>query len=327
MSTLNRKLTIAPMMNRTDRHFRYLMRIIAPHALLYTEMITTDALLHGNRQQLLQHHEAEYPLAIQLGGNNPEHLAQCAVIVEDMGYDEVNLNVGCPSPRVQSGQFGACLLAKPALVAECVLQMRHSVQIPITIKTRIGIDDQDSYEEIFEFVDCVSKAGCNVFIIHARKAWLQGLSPKENRHIPELQYEVVYQLKKDLPELDFIINGGLKKEASILQQLNYVNGVMIGRMAYQDPYFMAQIDRALFADKMQPLPDRYEILDIFMRYVEQQLQHGVPLGRMSRHILSMFANQPNARSYRRSISENAYRAGAGIAVLQTAIKKTRLEHA
>ena len=318
---LNRKFSIAPMMDHTDRHFRYFMRIISPHALLYTEMITTGALIHGDRQRFLEHNADEYPLAIQLGGSNPEDLAICAVIAEEAGYDEVNLNVGCPSDRVQSGKFGACLMAEPGLVSECISKMSDAVDIPITVKTRIGIDDKDSYEELTAFIDFVKQAGCETFIIHARKAWLNGLSPKENREVPPLQYETVYQLKKDFPELDFIINGGFTTQDTIMEQYEYIDGVMVGRAAYQNPYLLAEIEQSLFGDGAS-LPTRYEILERFIEYVQQNLNQGVYLGHMTRHILGLFLGQPGARAYRRYISENAYKKGADVEVILAAMEKT-----
>jgi len=318
---LNRKLSIAPMMDHTDRHFRFFMRIVSPHAMLYTEMITTGALIHGDRQRFLQHHVDEYPLAIQLGGSDPGDLATCAVIAEEAGYDEVNLNVGCPSDRVQSGKFGACLMAEPELVAEGISRMSQSVNIPVTVKTRIGIDEMDSYEELSAFINCVKKSGCNTFIIHARKAWLNGLSPKENREVPPLQYETVYQLKKDFPELDFIINGGFTTQNSIMEQYAQVDGVMIGRAAYQNPYLLAEIEQSLFGNKTSQVT-RCEILEKFMDYIQQNLDQGVYLGHMTRHILGLFFNQPGARAYRRYISENAYQEGAGVEVIRIAMEKT-----
>jgi len=320
-SKLNRKLSIAPMMDHTDRHFRYFMRIISPHALLYTEMITTGALIHGDRQRFLEHHADEYPLAIQLGGSEAEDLATCAVIAEDACFDEVNLNVGCPSDRVQSGRFGACLMAEPELVAEGIAKMSHHVDIPVTVKTRIGIDDKDSYEELSAFINIVKQAGCDTFIIHARKAWLSGLSPKENREVPPLQYETVYQLKRDFPELDFIINGGFTTEDAIIEQYQHVDGVMIGRAAYQNPYLLAELEQALFSAET-PLLTRGEILERFIEYIQQNLDAGVYLGHMTRHILGLFLGQAGARAYRRYISENAYKEGAGVAVVRGAMEKT-----
>ncbi len=317
----HRKLTVAPMMDHTDRHFRSFMRIISPHALLYTEMITTGALIHGDRQRFLEHSIDEYPLAIQLGGSDPDDLAECAAIAEGAGYDEVNLNVGCPSDRVQSGRFGACLMAEPELVAEGVSKMLQRVNIPVTVKTRIGIDDQDSYEELTAFIDCVKQAGCETFIVHARKAWLNGLSPKENREIPPLQYDTVYQLKQDFPELDFIINGGFTTQDAIMQQFQHVDGVMIGRAAYQNPYLLAEVDQALYASDA-PIPSRYDILEKFIDYVQHNLDQDVYLGHMSRHILGLFLHQPGARAYRRYISENGYKKGAGVEVIRCAMEKT-----
>lgn len=316
---LDRRLSIAPMMRRTDRHFRYLMRIISPHALLYTEMISTEALIHGQRQRLLKHHPYEHPLAIQLGGNNPKDLATCAVISEDAGYDEVNLNLGCPSDRVNSGGFGACLISKPYLVAECIAQMAQRVRIPVTIKTRTGIDKQGGYEKLFEFIDCLKKAGCRTFIIHARQAWLGGLNPKQNRHIPPLQYHLVYQLKKDLPKLEIIINGGLTTKENILRQYRYVDGVMIGRAAYRDPYLLAKVENSLFRNE-QTLPNRRDILVKFMEYVQSNLDQGAHLKHMFRHINGLFLGQPNARSYRRIINENTCKKNS-IQAIQTAMEQ------
>jgi len=311
----DRKLSIAPMMDRTDRHFRYFLRLISKHTLLYTEMITSRAIVHGDRDHLLDYSEREHPLALQVGGSDPAELSACTQIAEDMGYDEVNLNVGCPSDRVQSGKFGACLLAEPELVAECVGTMQNNVSIPVTVKMRLGIDDRDSYEELISFVQTVSAAGCKTFIMHARKAWLNGLSPKENREIPPLEYEKVYQLKKDFPELEIIINGGFTSMAEIKIQLPHVDGVMIGRAAYQNPYLLAEADRMIFNDNSGP-PSRDEILDKFRGYVKQQLSLGVPLNAMTRHILGLYQGQPGARTFRRNISENAHKPGAGIEVLQ-----------
>jgi len=309
------------MMDHTDRHFRYFMRIISPHSLLYTEMITTGALIHGDRQRFLEHHADEYPLAIQLGGSEPEDLATCAVIAEEAGFDEVNLNVGCPSDRGQSGRFGACLMAEPELVAEGIAKMSQGVDILVTVKTRIGIDDKGSYGELSAFINTVKQAGCDTFIIHARKAWLNGLSPKENREVPPLQYETVYQLKKDFPELEFVINGGFNTQESIMEQYQHVDGVMIGRAAYQNPYLLAELEQAIF-DAETPLLTRGEILERFIEYIQQNLDTDVYLGHMTRHILGLFLGQPGARAYRRYISENAYKEGAGVEVVRAAMEKT-----
>ena len=302
------------MMDRTDRHFRYFLRLISRHTLLYTEMITLHAIIHGDRLRLLGYSEREHPLALQIGGSVPAELAECAQIAEDLAYDEINLNVGCPSDRVQSGKFGACLMAEPELVAECVSAMQNKVNIPVTVKTRLGIDDRDSYEELTSFVQTVSAAGCKTFIMHARKAWLNGLSPKENREIPPLEYEKVYQLKKDFPDLEIIINGGFTTMPEIMDQLSHVDGVMIGRAAYQNPYLLVDADRLIFGDNSRSLA-RDEVLDEFKFYIQEQLALGVPLNAMTRHILGLYQGQPGARAFRRTISENAHRPGAGIEIL------------
>ncbi len=314
---LDRKLSIAPMMDHTDRHFRYFLRLVSPHALLYSEMITTGALIHGDRERFLGYSEREHPLALQLGGSEPDKLAECARIAESAGYDEVNLNVGCPSDRVQSGKFGACLMAEPELVAECIAAMNAIVKIPVTVKTRLGIDDRDSYEELTAFIHKVQAAGCNTVILHARKAWLSGLSPKENREIPPLQYDRVYQIKQDFPQLEIIINGGFTERKPILAQYEHVDGVMIGRAAYQNPCLLAEIDHALFQSRMRTRP---EIMHEFIEYAATQLQRGVPLNAMARHVLGLYQGQPGARAFRRQISENAYKPGAGIDVLQRALE-------
>lgn len=312
-------LSVAPMMDYTDRHCRYFLRLISKNVLLYTEMITANAILHGDKNYLLNYHPNEHPLALQLGGNDPESLALCTKIAADFGYDEVNLNVGCPSDRVKVGQFGACLMKNPILVAECVLAMRSAANIPITVKTRIGVDDYDSYDNLKKFIILVADAGCNTFIIHARKAWLQGLSPKENREIPPLKYDVVYQLKKDFPDLEIIINGGIKTLEQIQQHLQFVDGVMIGREAYHNPYFLADIDR-LFYDGIQKNPTRAEIIENFICYLEQQLALGIPLQKMTRPMLGLFQTLPGARSWRRYVSENVHREGAGIEIVKAALR-------
>jgi tRNA-dihydrouridine synthase A len=311
----DRKFCIAPMMDRTDRHFRYFLRLISRHTLLYSEMITAHAIIHGDRQRLLGYSGREHPLALQIGGSDPAELATCAQIAEDFAYDEVNLNVGCPSDRVQSGKFGACLMAEPALVAECVSAMQHKAGIPVTVKTRLGIDDRDSYEELTAFVRTVSNAGCRTFILHARKAWLNGLSPKENREIPPLEYGKVYQLKKDFPQLEIVINGGFTSMVDIRKQFSHVDGVMIGRAAYQNPYLLADADRVIFKDDSKP-PTRDEILGEFKIYIQEQLAMGIPLNAMTRHILGLYQGQPGARAFRRNISENAHKPGAGVEILR-----------
>ena len=317
-STLNRRFCVAPMMDWTDRHERYFLRLITHHALLYTEMVTSGAIIHGKREKLLDYHPAEHPLALQLGGSDPVELTRCARIAEDLGYRELNLNVGCPSDRVQSGRFGACLMAQPELVAECVAAMQTAVNIPVTVKTRIGIDDKDSYADLTYFVACNAAAGCRTFIIHARKAWLKGLSPKENREIPPLCYDVVYQLKTDFPALEIIINGGITDLDQAQDHLKRVDGVMLGRAAYQNPYLLAQVDQRFFAVKTAA-PSRHHIIERFLPYVEEQLSRGTYLSSMTRHILGLFQGQPGARAWRRYLSENAHRPGAGPEVIRAAM--------
>ncbi|TVT51764.1 MAG: tRNA dihydrouridine(20/20a) synthase DusA [Sedimenticola thiotaurini] len=306
---LNRKLSIAPMLDWTDRYCRYFLRLISKHTLLYTEMVTTGALLHGDQARHLDFDPTEHPVALQLGGSDPAELAACARLAEQWGYDEINLNVGCPSDRVQSGMFGACLMATPQVVADGVAAMLDATSLPVTVKHRIGIDDLDSYEALTNFVTTVSGAGCSTFIIHARKAWLSGLSPRENREIPPLRYDVVHQIKRDFPRLEIILNGGITTLAQAQEQLAHVDGVMIGREAYQNPWILAEADRLLFGDD-HPIPSRHQIIEQLMPFAEEQHAKGAPVNRISRHILGIFQGQPRARSWRRHISENAHRAGA-----------------
>ncbi len=320
MQPLNRRLAVAPMLDWTDRHCRYFLRLLSRPTLLYTEMVTTGAALHGDRERLLAYDPAEHPLALQLGGCDPGDLARCARIAADFDYDEVNLNVGCPSDRVQSGRFGACLMAEPELVAGCVAAMRTTVNLPITVKTRIGIDDRDSYEALTDFVGRVASGGCEVFIIHARKAWLRGLSPKENREIPPLRYDIVYRLKRDFPDLTIILNGGLRNLDQAEDELRRVDGVMIGRAAYENPYLLADADRRFFGSDT-PLPSRHQVIRAFLPYVENQLQQGTPLHCMTRHVLGLFQGIPGARAWRRHLSEHAHRRGAGVEVLEAALRQ------
>jgi tRNA-dihydrouridine synthase A len=318
---INRRFCVAPMLDWTDRHCRYFYRLLSRHAVLYTEMVTTGAILHGNSERHLRFNQAEHPVALQLGGSNPPDLALCAKIAEDYGYDEVNLNVGCPSDRVQNGRFGACLMAEPALVAECVTEMRHAVSIPVTVKSRIGIDERDSYAELTQFVGDVAASGCETFIIHARKAWLSGLSPKQNRHIPPLRYDVVLQLKQDFPQLEIIINGGIDTLDTCLTLLNTVDGVMLGREIYHNPYLLSEVDNRLFGDHF-PLKTRQELILALIPYVQQQLQQGVRLNTMARHLLGLFHGVDGARAWRRHISENANKQGADEQVLLRALEFT-----
>jgi len=317
---LNRKLSVAPMMDWTDRFDRSFLRLISRHSLLYTEMVTTGAIIHGDRDKLLGFEDREHPVACQLGGSNPADLATCAKVVEDYGYMEVNLNVGCPSDRVQSGKFGACLMAEPDLVAECISAMGNVVDIPVTVKSRIGIDDKDSYEELHAFIKTVADAGCNHFIIHARKAILQGLSPKENRTIPPLKYDFAHRIKEDFPQLEIAINGGIQNLDEAKVQLEKMDGVMIGRAAYQTPYILAEADRLIFDDLQAPIKTRHEILREFVPYVARQVHDNhVPLNHITRHILGIFASQPGGKQFRRYLSENAYQKGSDERVLEQAI--------
>ena len=305
------------MMEWTDRHCRVFMRRISRHARLYTEMVTSAAIVHGDRDRLLGFDACEHPVALQLGGSDPQELAESARIGEQYGYNEINLNCGCPSDRVQSGRFGACLMGEPALVAQCVAAMRAAVSLPVTVKCRIGIDNRDSYEELHEFVRQIRDAGTQVLVVHARKAILQGLSPKENRDIPPLVYPTVYRLKEDFPDLPIVINGGIATLEQCREHLSRVDGVMLGRAAYHEPWLMAAVDSALFGDD-HPVPTRHEVLDGFMPYVEQQLAAGVRLNAVSRHILGLFHGRPGGRLFRRYIAENAYKRDAGCEVLRQA---------
>jgi len=318
-SSPDRRLCIAPMMTHTDRHFRYFLRLISRRVMLYTEMVTTGALIHGGQRQRLAYNESEHPLGLQLGGSDPRELAVSARMAADCGYDEVNLNVGCPSDRVRTGRFGACLMAEPRRVAECIAAMAAAVTIPVTVKTRIGIDHRDSYADLHRFVATVADSGCRTFIIHARKAWLQGLSPRQNRDIPPLDYDRVYHIKADFPDLEIIINGGIHTLEEAREHLSCVNGVMIGRAACNNPYLLAGADALLFNDP-RPAPTRQAVLDAFMRYAEEQLARGVSLHSMTRHLLGLFQGQAGARAFRRHLSEKAVRPEAGIDVLNEAAR-------
>jgi tRNA-dihydrouridine synthase A len=317
--TLTVPLSVAPMMDRTDRHFRYFMRLISRHTLLYTEMVTTQAILHGDHDRLLGFSPEEKPLVLQLGGDNPQDLAQCAKIAADFGYDEVNLNVGCPSDRVQSGNFGACLMFYPEQVADCVSAMRSASDLPISVKHRIGVDDRDSYEAMTEFVKIVADAGCQRFSVHARKAWLKGLSPKENRDIPPLRYEDVYRLKQEMPELLVEINGGILTLEATLEHLQNVDAVMIGRAAYDNPYLFAEADRLIFHDFETPLT-RHQVVEAMLPYVDRwTVQKGRKLHGLMRHMLQLFAGQPGSRAWKRLLTEKSSQRGAGSDVVREAL--------
>lgn len=296
------------MLDRTDRHFRYFLRLISRHTVLFTEMVTAYALLRGDRDYLLKFHPSEHPLVFQIGGSDPELLAECAKFVEQAGFDEINLNVGCPSDRVQKGRFGACLMKEPELVAECIDAMQTRVDIPVTVKTRLGVDEHDKYEDVAEFIKTVSATGCNVFYMHARKAWLKGLSPKQNRNIPPLDYQMVKQLAVDFPEKEIVINGGITTIDEIRQHLHYVDGVMIGRRLYENPFIISQVDRIIYNDNSTRQPDRRQVLEQYMDYVTRETEYGTPLHSLVRHILGLYHGQPGARQWRRALTDNS-RAG------------------
>jgi tRNA-dihydrouridine synthase A len=308
---------VAPMMEWTDRHCRYFLRLISRATFLYTEMVTAEAVLYGNRERVLGFSPEERPVGLQLGGSDPEKLAAASRVGADYGYDEINLNIGCPSDRVQSGRFGACLMAEPDLVAECVAAMGEAAALPITVKCRIGIDDQDAEAGLDRFIDAVADAGVRTFIVHARKAWLKGLSPKENRDVPPLDYDRVFRLKQRRPELEIVLNGGIGSLAEAEAHLPHVDGVMLGRAAYADPYLMAEVDAPLFGSNETP-PSRLDVLDRFVPYVEAELARGARLNQMTRHILGLFHGQKRARAFRRHLAENAHLDGAGIEILLAA---------
>lgn len=312
------QISVAPMMDWTDRHDRYFLRLIAKDVKLYTEMITAHAIAHGDKDYLLKFDELEHPVALQLGGSDPALLAQAARAGEGYGYDEINLNVGCPSPRVSKGRFGACLMLEPQLVSECVTAMRESVRVPVTVKCRIGVDEQDSYESLHAFISMLSAIGCKTIIIHARKAWLQGLSPKQNREIPPLHYETVWRIKQDFPALTIIINGGITTLAQIDAQLAYVDGVMLGRAAYHNPWLLAEIQAKYFS--LGSHTSRAEVVQQFLPYARSQLASGVKLSALTRHILGLYQGIPGANKWRRHLSEHAHRPNAGIEVIEQALE-------
>lgn len=308
----------APMMDWSDRHCRYFWRLLTRRARLYTEMVTTGALLHGDRDRLLAFNDEEHPVALQLGGSEPAALARCARLAAAAGYDEVNLNCGCPSDRVRNGAFGACLMARPTLVAEGVRAMRDACDLPVTVKHRIGIDHMESYGEFRDFVGTVADGGCEVFLVHARKAWLQGLSPKENREVPPLNHAWVYRLKDEFPALTIVLNGGLDSLEACARPLERLDGVMLGRTAYQNPWLLSAVDPLLFGEPA-PAAAPEQLIIALLPYVERQLARGAQLNHMTRHVLGLFSGRPGARRFRRHLSENAHRPGADLRVLEDAL--------
>jgi len=314
------------MMDWSDRHCRFFWRLLSRHTRLYTEMVTSGALIHGDRQRHLRFDAAEHPLALQIGGCDPTDLARCARWAQEWGYDEINLNCGCPSDRVQNGRFGACLMADAPLVRDCVAAMRDACDIHVTVKHRLGIDHMDSYTALSEFVGTVAAGGCRVFIVHARKAWLQGLSPRENREIPPLNYPWVHRLKVDFPDLTIVINGGIESLHECGVQLQHVDGVMLGRAAYHDPWLLARVDSHLFGAS-DPVHSREAAVERLMPYVEAQLAEGQRLNAVTRHLLGLYQRVPGARRFRRLLSEQAHREGAGSAILRAAVDEVRLRAA
>jgi tRNA-dihydrouridine synthase A len=316
---LDRKLSVAPMMDWTDRHCRFFLRQFSPRVLLYTEMVVANAILRGDRDNLLGFDPAEHPVALQLGGSDPEALARAAVIGQQYGYDEINLNVGCPSDRVQNATFGACLMARPGLVAQCVQAMREAVGIPVTVKTRIGIDDRDDYAFLLDFVDEVAAAGCDVFTIHARKAILRGLSPKENREVPPLVYGRAWQVKRDRPGLTIVVNGGLKTVPQVAEQWRHADGVMLGREAYHNPYVLSALHRAAWNDAFHA-PAPAELIARMQQYAAGQVAQGVPLRAITRHMLGLFNGRAGARAWRRTLSEGVNRGATSPGLMGDALR-------
>ena len=322
MDTSDYRFCIAPMMDWTDQHERYLLRLISRRARLYTEMVTTGALIHGDRSRFLAHSHEEHPVALQLGGSEPDAMARCAALGQAAGFDEININVGCPSDRVQAGRFGACLMREPGLVADCVRAMLKEVSIPVTVKCRIGVDEQDAFEDLRRFVDLIANAGCTVVIVHARKAWLSGLSPKQNREIPPLHYDRVYSVKSCFPELTVVINGGITKLEAAQAHLQHVDGVMVGREAYQNPWHLSKVDAEIFSEP-QNQQSRWDVLQSYKSYIRSELEKGVPMKRLARHLLGLFQGQPGARVWRRKLSEQAFRYGAGLDAIEAAEEALR----
>ena len=317
--SLSHRFSVAPMMDWTDRHCRFFLRLLSQNALLYTEMVTTGALLHGDAARFLRHSECEHPLALQLGGSQPQELAACARLAEQAGYDEVNLNVGCPSDRVQNNLIGACLMGHPQRVADCVAAMREAVDIPVTVKHRIGINGRDSYEQLCEFVERVHQAGCNSFTVHARIAILEGLSPKENRDIPPLRYDVVARLKQDFPTLEIILNGGIRSLQECEQHLQTFDGVMLGREAYHNPYLLADVDQRLFGER-RPVTSRAETLERLRPYVVGHLAEGGAMHHITRHVLGLGQGFPGARRFRQLLSVDVHKSDTPLAIFDQAVQ-------
>lgn len=321
-NSLNRTISVAPMLDWTDKHCRYFLRQISQHTLLYTEMVTTGAIIFG-KGDYLAYNQAEHPVALQLGGSDPTDMARCAIEAQKYGYDEVNINVGCPSDRVQNGSFGACLMAEPETVGACIKAMQAEVDIPVTVKSRIGIDEMDEYKDLTNFIDAVAAAGCDTFIVHARKAWLKGLSPKQNRDVPPLMYDRVYQLKQEFPDLHIGINGGVKTLDDTAAHLKHVDSVMIGREVYSNPYILSTVDRDFYQDDasidIRPIRSRVEIVQAMLPYVEQQIELGARPWHVARHMLGLFQGQPGGRIWRRYLSQNGTKKAAGIELLTDAL--------
>lgn len=314
------RLSVAPMMDWTDPACRYLLRLISTHTLLYTEMVPAQALWHAGPERFLAGHPAENPVALQLGGSKPKHIAHGARLGELWGYDEINLNVGCPSDRVQSGRFGACLMKEPALVAELVTAMRESTDLPVTVKSRIGVDDHDDYEHLQAFVEAITAAGVDALIVHARKAWLKGLSPKQNREVPPLRYDRVEQLKADFPDLPMVVNGGIQSLAEARDWLARVDGVMIGREAYHNPWILAEADEKIFERPRESAPQREAVIRAYQEYIAERLEPGVPISRYTRHMIGLYQGLPGAKIWRRALSEGAARKGAGVEIIDQALE-------
>ena len=304
-------ISVAPMMGYTDRHARFLYRLISADAVLYTEMVTSKALLHGNRASLLRFNSEEHPVVLQVGGSDPDEMVNAANLAQEAGYDEVNINVGCPSDRVQSGAFGACLMKRPETVAECVRQMNKSVDLPVTVKVRTGVDDADSYDQLKDFIRNVNEAGCSTFVVHARKAWLKGLSPKQNRDIPPLDYDRVYQLKQDFPKLQIIINGGITSVEQVMRHLKYVDGVMLGREITRNPWLLADLQHLIIQNGSE-LPQRSDVQKIYALYIKQELQSGTSMHALVKPLFGLYCGQQGAKSWRRMLADVAQKRSAYI---------------